>query len=199
MAIVVRNVEIDLDGKGARQFDVRLTLDLTANAVGAGGTIRAEALLTTDRPTHPVRRKRIEFECGTEKRVEETDDRGIASTTFIVAFGTHSVRATLEGTGLSVREQHTFPRPPLKVPKALSVVVSGEPGKQMLTMRVTAEDGSAVGGHTVIVRQGGSSFTESTGVDGIAKKQLELIGSAYVEVQAGNEEYLVWRRILPGT
>lgn len=77
-------------------------------------------------------------------------------------------------------------------------MVSGERGKQLLTMRVTADDGSAVGGHTIIISQGDSSFRESTGVDGIAKKQLELIGSAYVEVQAGNEESLTWRRILPG-
>ncbi|MDP3794475.1 MAG: hypothetical protein Q8R13_00915 [bacterium] len=199
MAVAVRNIEIDIDGTGARQTDVRLTLELTANLSSTGGEIRAEAIFTTERPSRPIRHKRIEFECGTEIRYEETNDRGIASVTFGVGFGTHSVRATLEGTGLSAREQHTFSRPSPKVPKRLNVMVAGERGRQELRMRLTAEDGSAVGGHTITIRQGDSFDSVVTVGDGTASYHLHFDEpTCYIEVQGGNESELIWRRIVRG-
>lgn len=93
-----------------------------------------------------------------------------------------------------------------KIPARLSVIISGEQGYQRLDMRVIAEDGSPVGGHTILISAEKTSYSVTTRPDGTAHIQFGvddkvecLVGElCYVEVQAGSVEELIWRRMLSG-
>ena len=110
---------IEIDGQ---QSNVRLVLDTIAHEREGGGEITAIITLSFVRPSKPFKDQEVLFYLNGEVRAHpRTNEHGVARESIVVPYGTHEVRAQVQGTGLSVREVKTFTEPPKPVATELAV------------------------------------------------------------------------------
>ena len=100
---------------------------------------------------------------------------------------------------VAVPELPKLAKAELKIPKGISVTISGERGRQKLLISVSAEDDSLIPGFVGTLVDGGDIHKFKTDEDGLWIYQLNISEpSRQVQVLAGNTPDLVWQARLLG-